>query len=169
MLPIPRMDMDMREKVLDLLRNAQVAMLVTHDAGRLAARPMQIARVDPDARIWFLTGLDTHKAEEVAAVADVLVTAQDERAFSLSVRGEASLVRDHGAIRSLWREPYRTWFPGGVDDPTLVAISVVPQEAEYWDNRGTKGLKYAFEAASAYVKGHRPHVDEGDQHGRTRM
>ncbi len=169
MLTVRRMEMNMREKVLDLLRNAQVAMLVTHDGGGLAARPMQIARVDPDARIWFLTGLDTHKTDEVQAVSDVLVTTQDERSYSLTVRGEASLVRDHGAIRSLWREPFRAWFPDGLDDPRLVAIAVVPREAEYWDNRGTNKLKYAFQAASAYVQGQRPQVDEGDQHGRTSM
>lgn len=159
----------MREKVLDLLTSAQVAMLVTYDGGRLAARPMQIARVDPDARIWFLTGLDTHKTDEVQAVSQVLVTTQDARTASLAVWGEASLVRDRGAIRSLWSEPYRTWFPGGVDDPQIVALSVAPVEAEFWDNRGTNKLKYVFQAASAYVQGHRPHVDEGDQHGRTPM
>ena len=76
------------------------------------------------------------------------------------------IVHEPSRVRQLWREPFRTWFPGGPDDPDLRLLVVEPRLAEYWDNRGANGLEYMFEAAKAYVSGIRPEVDEGDQHGR---
>ena len=79
--------------------------------------------------------------------------------------GVAELTANRAKARELWDDTYKTWFPQGVEDPDLLLIRVKPLEAEYWDTQGTKGLKYVFEAAKAYVKGKRPQIEEGEQHG----
>lgn len=158
-----------RDKVLEILKSYQTAMLVTHDHGDLHARPMQIGKVDDDGRVSFLTGAPSHKVEEIADDAGVLVICQDDRSAYLAIYGRARVTRDPQQVKAVWREPYRTWFPDGPDSPELVLIEVNPDAAEYWDTRGVNKLKYLFSAATAYVKGERPHIEEGEQHGRTAM
>jgi general stress protein 26 len=93
------------------------------------------------------------------------VVGQDGTAY-LSISGIGMLVHEPARAHQLWREPLRTWFPGGPDDPRLRLLVVEPRMAEYWDNRGANKLEYVFEAARAYVAGDRPRPDGGDQHAR---
>lgn len=142
-------------------------MLVTHsEGGKLHARPMQVAEVEDSGRLWFLTGADTGKVEEIRADASVSVLFQNERASFLNLSGVARLTRDRSRIEALWSEGFKTWFPQGKDDPNLLLVAVEPEEAEYWDNRGANKVRYAIQALGAYIQGERPEVKEGEQHGR---
>ncbi len=96
----------------------------------------------------------------------VLVVCQKDHSRYLSLSGSAELVSSPAKVRELWKESYRSWFPRGAEDPELVLIAVRPEEAEYWDNRGLNGVRYAFESIKAYATGSRPQVQEGEQHGR---
>jgi general stress protein 26 len=160
--------MNQRTKIFEMLRGFDTVMLVTVAAdGRVEGRPMQIVDIDErTGNIWFFTGRESRKVHEIADNAQVAVVCQQERSTSLSLSGSAVVVHEPARVRQLWREPFRTWFPGGPEDPELRLLVVQPRVAEYWDNRGTEGLEYLFEAAKAYVSGTRPDVDEGDQHGR---
>ena len=71
--------------------------------------------------------------------------------------------------RQLWSDSYKAWFPGGVEDPELLLIRVHAEEAEYFDTRGLKGLRYLFEAAKARARGTRPEIKEGEQHGKVTL
>ena len=114
----------------------------------------------------FFTGRDSRKVHEIFDNAHVAVVGQQEHSAYLSVSGIGMIVHEPARVRELWQESFRTWFPGGPEDPELRLLVVEPRLAEYWDNRGTNKLEYMFEAAKAYVSGTRPAVDEGDQHGR---
>jgi general stress protein 26 len=155
-----------RRKLVALLKRFDTAMLVTRHRDLLETRPMQIAQVEDDGRVWFLTDDRSRKADEIAADADVLVVCQQERSSYVAVQGIARLHADKDKVRELWKEPYRAWFPEGTADPHLTLIAVEPRVAEYWDNAGVQKLKYLFEAARAYASGDRPKVQEGEQHGR---
>lgn len=154
-----------REKVMDMLRGYDTAMLVTRSDDNLDARPMQVAAVEDDGRVWFFTDDRSRKIREITSDSHVLVVCQDERSSYLALQGLASVVENRERATRYWREPFRVWFPDGVDDPHLVLVAVEPHRAEYWDNRGTHKLRYLFEAATAYASRRRPEVDEGDQHG----
>ena len=78
-------------------------------------------------------------------------------------------MQDVARIRRLWKEPYRIWFPEGPDDQNLALVAIEPEVAEFWDSSGTNKLRYMFEATRAYVTGDLPRVQEGEQHGRTRI
>src|SRR5512139_2928231 len=158
------------EKICNLLNDFDTAMLVTYGPTRPPrARPMAIAKVEPNGELWFFTGRETEKVHEIESNQQVLIVCQDEGGRYVSMSGTAALVTDRTRANELWKEPYRTWFPGGVDDPDLVLISVRPEEAEYWDSQGMKGVRYAFEAVKGYVTGSRPEILEGEQHGRVVM
>jgi general stress protein 26 len=157
------------QKLHDLLKTFETAMLVTHAQGAMHSRPMAIARIEPNCQLWFFSGRDSSKADEIENNPDVLIVCQADHSRYLSISGRAALVRDRTVAAELWRESYRTWFPQGIDDPNLVLISVHIRDAEYWDNQGIKGIRYLFEAAKAYATGTTPDIREGEQHGKVRL
>jgi general stress protein 26 len=157
---------DQLEKVRAMLEDFDTAMLVTEVRGMTRARPMAIARVEPNGDLWFFTDRDTAKVQEVQANRQVLIVCQKDHSRYLSMNGSADLIEDRNQICELWKESYRTWFPRGIEEPGLVLLRVRAEEAEYWDNQGFKGVRYAFEAAKAYATGTTPDIREGEQHGR---
>jgi len=153
------------EKIREMLENFDTAMLVTQLESDLRARPMAVAHVEPNCDLWFFTGRNTAKVEEIEINPEVVVVFQKNHSRYLSVGGPAELISDRGRVCELWKESYRTWFPRGVEDPSLVLLRVRAREAEYWDNQGFPGVRYAFEAVKAYATGTTPEVREGEQHG----
>lgn len=157
---------DQRAHFLQLLRQFHTAMLVTHAGdGSLRARPMAIAQVGDDGRIWFVTGAESAKTHEIEADTRVHIVCQNDRSAYLSLSGRADLVRDRAKVDDLWSEAFRVWFPGGKDDPNLELIVVRPETGEFWDNEGFNKIKYLLETAKAYATGRTPVIEEGEQHG----
>jgi len=153
-----------------LLKKFQNVMLVTHTGKHgFHARPMAIADVEDDGRMWFITSVDTAKVHEIEVDSQVHLVAQDGNNAFLSLSGRASLIGDREKIAHLWREPFRVWFPGGKDDPNIELIALRPERGEFWDNTGAKRFKYLWEAAKAYMSGTTPDSDDGDMHGAVRL
>jgi general stress protein 26 len=142
-----------QQKFFELLKQFDNAMLVTHSerSGPLHGRPMAIAETSEDGSIWFITGADTHKVDEIAQDTHLLAVMQKDRQF-LSVSGRGELHRDKARIHKVWKESFRAWFDGK-DDPNIVLIRLNPTDAEYWDNKGLAGLKFVLKFAAAYVSG----------------
>lgn len=155
---------DQKRHFHELLVGFDNAMLVTRStAGELRARPMAIAQVEADNDLWFVTGMDSGKIDEIAGDAHVCVTFQSGSQFA-SLSGRASVVRDAKKIDQLWNEAWKVWFPEGKSDPSLVLLRVEGQEGEYWDRSGVRGLKYLFQAGKGYLQGTRPEIDQQQQH-----
>lgn len=154
-------------KFHDLLGQFRTAMLVTHTAeGDLRARPMAIAHVDEDCRVWFFTSAVSGKVHEIESDTHVSLVCQKEHQLYLSLSGIARLSRDRAKVEAYWKETFKVWFPGGQNDPDLALMSIEPATGEYWDEEGFKKIKYLFEAARAYATGTTPHIDEGEQHAK---
>ena len=141
------------QKFFELLGQFDNAVLVTHDqqSGSLHGRPMHIAETNEDGSIWFITQADSPKISELQKDTHLLAVAQKDRQW-LSISGRAELHRDRARIHKVWKETYRAWFDGK-DDPNILLIRLNPTEAEYWDNSGISGLKFALKFAAAYVTG----------------
>ena len=155
------------ERVHELLLSFHTAMLVTHGGGdTLHARPMEIVHVSPDCHVWFFTDTDSPKTREIRQEDAVLLTFQKDHQKYLSMDGTADLVTDRALIESFWQEPFRVWFPEGINDPKLMLVHIIPHQAEYWDNSSLQGVRYLYEAAKAYVSGTQPKIEEGAQHGK---
>jgi general stress protein 26 len=157
------------EHLRTMLREFTTAMLVTRrDDGGLRSRPMAIAEARIDGVVYFSTAIDSPKIEELAADSRVNVAMQSGGRF-VSITGRARVVKDRALLERLWSEAWRVWFPGGKDDPTLCLIAVEPEEAEYWDRSGAKGIKSFFQMAKAYVSGTQPGDFEPEQHSKIRV
>ncbi len=161
---------EQRSHLHTLLQQFSTAMLVTHGTEEcLRARPMAIARVDADCGVWFITSMDSAKTHEIDADTRVLILCQNDHSAYLALCGRAELKTDRAMISELWQEPFRVWFPGGTDDPTIELIHVHPTQGEFWDNQGVAKIQFMFETAKAYVTGTTPVTKEGEQHGFVRL
>jgi general stress protein 26 len=160
-----------RAKVYEILKGFSTAMFVTAGSdAALAARPMHVAGVNEDAaEVYFFTGQRAQLIEDIKRDDTVVLVFQDENSAYLSLRGNYQTNQDKARAKELWKEAYKVWFPGGLDDPNLALLSVHLRDAEYWDTRGTKKLSYMFEAAKAYMTGTTPNIPEGEQHAKTSL
>jgi len=142
------------------------AMLVTRPADdSLHGRPLSVAGREPDGTLWFVTSVQSPKVAEIATDPRSLVTMQSSNRFVV-LEGTAQVVDDRAKIRELWSPAQRIWFESE-NDPDIVLIRFSPKEAEYWDNAGAQGIRFAFAAAKAIVTGE-PLTDRGDSkaHGK---
>jgi general stress protein 26 len=144
---------DVRKKLIDTLRQYDTLMVTTTATnGSMHARPMAIAEIDETGEVWFVTGDDTPKIDEVMKDARAVVTGQEKGRY-LSLTGRIDVIKDREKVHALWKESWKAWFPDGKDDPTIVLMRLRPEIGEYWDNRGTKGVRFLFEAARALLNG----------------
>ncbi|MBX3197710.1 MAG: pyridoxamine 5'-phosphate oxidase family protein [Labilithrix sp.] len=155
-----------KQHLKELLESFDTAMLITRHGDRDHARPMAVAAIEGANTLWFATAQAAPKSEEIRRDGRVSATFQSSRRF-VALSGTAELVEDRAKIHELWKPTWRVWFPEGKDDPKLVLIRVTVTDAEFWDNTGARGLRYAFEAARALLKRHEPVMVEG-QHGRVK-
>jgi general stress protein 26 len=154
---------DGRKHLHDVMNDFDVAMLVTHTAKAMHARPMAIACLDDGVDAYLVTDINSLKVDEISANSNALLTFQSARKFA-SVRGELTVLRDRQLIEKLWKEVWKVWFPEGKSDPNIAVLKFTAAEGEYWDNAGMQGLKYAYDAAKAYVTGETLKTDKA-QHG----
>jgi general stress protein 26 len=161
---------DETSKVRELLEDFDTAMLVTNSSEQPHhARPMAIAHIDENCHVWFFSSRTSPKVNEIEHDERVLIVCQNEHARYLTITGRAQLIQDEDKTREYWKESFKPWFPGGVEDPELMLIHVHPEHAEYWDTQGAKRVKYLIKAATAYAKGTRPNIEEGEEHGKVQL
>ncbi|MDB6073365.1 MAG: class probable F420-dependent enzyme [Verrucomicrobiaceae bacterium] len=161
---------EQREHVYKLLKEFGTAMLVTHgDEDHLRVRPMAIAQVEDSGDVWFITSSETAKAHEIEHDSRVHLVCQKDHGAYLSIGGRGRLVNDRTKLDQVWNETMKVWFPGGKEDPTIALIAVTPEVGEFWDNEGVHMFKYMFESAKAYLTGTTPDLEEGSEHGITKL
>lgn len=140
-------------KLGELIKGVRIAMFTTRRVdGRLVSRPVATQEVEFDGDLWFATGRDTPKVQEMQANPQVNVSyaAADSNVF-VSVSGKAQLVFDRAKVHELWSPAMKVYFPEGPDDPNLVLVKVSVETAEYWDGPGTmlgKALYFVVAAIS---------------------
>jgi general stress protein 26 len=141
---------DTRDKVFDMIKDIKLCMMVTQDMdGNLFARPMAAQEKDDSDQLWFFTGADTPKVQEIKENSSILLSyAESDGSTFVSLCGEASIVKDQARIEELWSESLKAWFPKGKTDPNICLIKVNPLSAEYWDQPSSK-----FVQAFGYIKG----------------
>lgn len=128
---------EQERKLGEMIRDIRIAMLTTIDAeGVLRSRPMATREggEDDGGRLWFLTARNSGKVSEIRTHDQVGLSYSDPDGDRyVSVSGFAEVVEDRDRIRELWSPAYKGWFPGGSDDPELVALCVHVEHAEAWD------------------------------------
>jgi general stress protein 26 len=159
---------DTKEHLVKVLKDFDTAMLVTYSQGvGIHARPMSIAELTANGDVVLVTRADTPKAGEILADGAAALTFQADRKFA-ALNGWATLEHDQTQVDRLWNPAWKVWFPQGKSDPAIRLIRFQIDNGEYWDNAGSKSIKYLLRAMSAYAKGATPATD-ADQHAKVTM
>ena len=158
---------DGRDHLYDVVNDFDVAMLVTHKANAMHARPMGIACLDDGIGAYLVTDINSVKVDEIDVNPNALLTFQSARKFA-SLRGELAVVLDRPLIEKMWKESWKVWFPNGKSDPNIALLKFTAHEGEYWDSAGMQGIKYVYDAAKAYVTGKTMQSNEA-QHAKVRL
>jgi general stress protein 26 len=119
----------------ELIQGIELAILTTvRTDSSLHSCPMAAQPVDANGAFWFLTGDNTEKVEAVRTAPRVSLFFTEPAANRfISVSGFCELIRDRNMAKELWHSDYKSWFPGGPEDSTLVLMKIVVEEADYWD------------------------------------
>ena len=126
------------QKIAEMVKSSQTCFFCTKSANGTSAgaRPMNVRQVDPSGNLWFLSASDSRKNCQLAQNAAVELFFQgSEHSDFLRIQGTAVVSTDRQRIKELWEPIIRTWFTGGVDDPRITVIQVIPSEGYYWDNK----------------------------------
>ena len=124
---------DQKAVIRKIINSAHTAFLVTQSADHGPhGRPMATAEVaEAVEELWFASQRDTLKIDELG---------DDDRVFLgytagtqwATVTGHGRVVDDRTKARELWSDLWKNWFTGP-EDPNLVLIQVLTEQAEYWD------------------------------------
>ena len=148
------------DRVWELLEKHSIGMLTTQFAGGLRSRPVD-ARPDRAAgKIFFLTDINGHKDDEIAARPDVcfVVTVPGDHVY-LSITARAAVSRDPAKAAQIWKKADEVWWKGGASDPDLRVMRLDPVMAELWDGPSNT-LVAAYEFAKARLTGEKPLLGE---------
>ena len=121
--------------------------LDNHDGS--TATIMTAQKVDDQGNVWFFSGLDSDRNQEIKKNNKVQLFFSDtSKNTFLVLSGTASLVTDKLKMEELWNPLLKIWFKDGVDDSNISLIKVTPTNAYYWDNEGGKMINFIKMLAS---------------------
>lgn len=150
----------LKEKIEDI----EICMFSTVEPnGKIISRPMATRKMDPDGTLWFFTNELSAKADDVDIYENVnLAYANVGSQSYVSISGSAELVKDRMIIDKLWSPMLKAWFPGGLEDPNLALLKVIPHTAEYWNATANK-MEQMLNVAKAIMKGRQYEAGEHGQ------
>lgn len=149
-----------QKELWELLDDFAFCMATTHDGAGMRSWPMS-PRVDRDAGvIRFLVESTTSMTAQIEQDQDINLAfiAPKDRNF-ISVSGIASISRDRELIKKLWNRAADAWFVGGPERADVVAVTVNPTYAEFWDGESSK-IKTMWEMAKARGRDRKPDLTE---------
>ncbi|MGO4927901.1 pyridoxamine 5'-phosphate oxidase family protein [Fundicoccus sp. Sow4_F4] len=133
------------EKVRQLIKDSDIALLTTVTPDGLETRPMMTQEVEFDGDLWFFTLKDTAKVTEITENPAVNVGYVHKNKSFVSIRGVAEVVEDTEKKEELWNKAYEAIFDVNAKDPSLILLKVLVQSVEYWESGSI--VKSAFNIA----------------------
>ena len=147
------------KSLADVVKGGDVAMLVSHHAGRASSRPLTVAKVDGE-HLLFLVDRTANWFGDVGDGAEVHVAVSAAgRNDWVSLNGTVQVSIDRAVIDELWSAPAGAYFDGK-DDPDITVLGVHVRDGEYWSAPGGGPFGRLLAVVSAAV-GKGPSGDHG--------
>lgn len=132
------------DKIKDLAEHIKTCMFCTYnDEYRIQSRPMSVQKIDDLGQLWFLSDRNSGQNAEITQNPMVEIFFSEPHDKFLTLHGTASISYDRKTIEELWNPAVKIWMPGGIDDPNLSVIKVVPEDGYYWNNKNGKMVAIA--------------------------
>lgn len=145
---------DDAEHVWDIIEDIHAALLITKDGDKIDVRPMATTIQRKERRIYILANAGEDSDREIQETQDVVLAFQKGATY-VTVYGAATASNDRAKIGEIWNAFDKAWWDGP-NDPKIRLLTVVPDQAEYWESPG-KVFAYAKMLAAA-AAGTRPDV-----------
>jgi general stress protein 26 len=159
-------DKDAIKKLKSLAEDIRFCMYTTYKNGKIDSRPMTTQQIDNQGNVWFFTSRDSELGDTSNHGEEVtLIYADPKNNTYLSISGNAELVNDDAKKEELWNVMSKAWFPEGKDDPNLILVRVITEEAAYWDATSSRMVVF-FSMIKAALTGTTP---DGGDHGKLNL
>ncbi|WP_347311428.1 pyridoxamine 5'-phosphate oxidase family protein [Defluviimonas sp. SAOS-178_SWC] len=151
---------DPKAALFAAMDEVRVGMLGTLASGRHMQPMTHFPDPETDA-VWFITSTETDLVRSVGlgARAQYCVTGLHHD-FHACLAGTIEQSGDRAKLEELWSPVVGAWFDGGIDDPTVSLLRLMPQEAALWTSTDS-GVRFGLEVLRANLSAdHKP--DLGD-------
>ena len=143
------------DKLKELATKVRTCLFCTNVKGiPFETRPMATLEVDDDGNIWFLSGKESNKNQEINTQDDKvqLIYSDPSSSDFMSISGRADVYYDREKIEELWNPVARSYFVEGKNDPSATVIKVSPDEGYYWDTKHGKMVQLMRMAAGSLLR-----------------
>ncbi len=130
-------------KIKELAENIKTCMFCTYNSDRLQSRPMSVQKIDDLGNLWFLSDRNSSQNAEITLNPTVEIFFSEPHDKFLTLHGSATILYKREIIEELYDPIVKVWMPGGIDDPNLSVIKVVPDDGYYWNNKHGKMVAIA--------------------------
>ncbi len=145
------------EKVWEMLKAIDIAMLVTRSGDGMRARPMSTIPAPEKGVIHILTEAQSTAAQDIGRDGTVLL-AYAGRGDHLSVAGQAVVNPDKGLVKELWNPSAQVFWPNGPVAHDVVTLVIDPGHVDVWDGHGV--LRGIVSIVRGAVQGRSPDLGE---------
>ena len=121
------------ELIRKTLEKADLAFVSTLESGKIISRPLTIQKAD-NFNLWFLVQKDSSFVRDIGKNPTVNIAIHDKAYLSLS--GKAKVITDLNTKADLWTKATEKFFGVEQTDPSIVAVHVLADTAEYWERDG---------------------------------
>ncbi|KAH3760648.1 hypothetical protein Pelo_7523 [Pelomyxa schiedti] len=134
----------MEDRHWQYMRKIKVVYVATATAEGPNVRAMEALSINdkiPDGSIRFFTSKDSKKVAEMhqSPKACLYMWSREgmdcHQASEMRVMATCSFETDRAIKEKLWNDSLYQYFPGGVEDPTLLVLKVTPVTVEYKEGR----------------------------------
>ncbi len=142
------------DKLKDIAKSAENCFFCTNikTGVPMSVRPMSVLQVDDEGNLWFMSGKDSHKKDEIEADPFThLFFQENKNSGFLNIYGITDIVEDQAKIDELWNPLLNVWFPGGKDDLNICLLKVTPTNVYYWDTKHGELVSFAKMVTSMFV------------------
>lgn len=123
------------ERVWEMLKAIDIAMLVTGSSEGLRGRPMSTIPTPEKGVIYVLTEATSSAARDIGTEAAVFLSYQG-KGDHLALQGRATVNPDKGLVKDLWNPGAEVFWPNGPVAHDVVTLVIYPAHVDVWDGPG---------------------------------
>lgn len=123
------------DKVWEMLKQFDIAVLVTQGSDHLRGRPMSTIPMPEKGVIYMLTEGQSSAARDIRVDGKVILSYVG-RGDHVSVAGQATVNPDKGLVKDLWNPGAQVFWPDGPEAHDVVVLVIDPGHVDVWDGHG---------------------------------
>jgi general stress protein 26 len=123
------------DRVWEMLKAIDIAMLVTSASDGLRGRPMSTIPTPEKGVIYILTETSSTAARDIRVDGQVFLSYQG-RGDHVALRGTARVNPDKGLVKDLWNPGAQIFWPNGPEAHDVVTLEIDPGHADVWNGDG---------------------------------